>query len=80
MSTDRQTYRAGAKIRFVVPDEPPPTSVVIDDDGTAWQYWPGPDVERPWKSTTGEQATWVELVTRGELKIVHVGQEENRTP
>jgi hypothetical protein len=46
------TYKAGAIIRSVVPEEPDPMSVVIDDDGVAWQNRPGPDDGTPWKSTT----------------------------
>lgn len=68
-------YRVGAKIYVVVPDEPGPKSIVVDNEGDAWQSRPGPGVERPWKSTTGEERTWTELVAEGSLKLVHLGEE-----
>lgn len=66
-------YKVGAKISFVVPPEPDPMSVVIDDDGLAWQNRPGPGDEEPWKSTAGDERSWSELVSKGDLKVVHLG-------
>jgi hypothetical protein len=66
-------YKVGAKISFVVPLEPEPMSVVIDEDGVAWQNRPGPDEDHPWKSTAGEVRAWAELVSKGALKLVHLG-------
>jgi len=67
-------YKVGAKLTMVWPDEPDAMTVVVDDDGDAWQNRPGPEVERPWKSVTGEERTWVELLTeRGQLKVVYLG-------
>jgi hypothetical protein len=40
-------YKVGAKISFVVPIEPEPLSVVIDDQGVAWQNRPGLDEDEP---------------------------------
>ena len=69
------SYRVGAKIYVVVPDEPSPKSIVVDEADNAWQHRPGPGVQRPWKSTTGGERTWTELVAEGSLKLVHLGEE-----
>lgn len=66
-------YKVGAKISFVIPIEPEPLSVVIDDDGLAWQNRPGPDDGEPWKSTAGDERSWSELVSKGDLRVVHIG-------
>lgn len=66
-------YKVGAKISFVIPIEPEPLSVVIDDQGVAWQNRPGPDEDQPWKSTTSEARSWAGLVSEGALKLVHLG-------
>jgi len=66
-------YRVGAKLSVVVPAEPAPMSVVIDNEGDAWQNRPGPERSEPWQSVTGEARTWVDLVAqRGPLKLVHL--------
>lgn len=67
------TYKVGAKIRSVVPEEPDPMAVVVDDDGLAWQNRPGPDDEQPWKSTAGDERSWTELVSAGDLRVVYLG-------
>ncbi|HEY2085483.1 MAG TPA: hypothetical protein VGH54_05540 [Mycobacterium sp.] len=70
-------YKVGAKLSVVVPPEPGPMSVVIDAGGNAWQNRPGPDVQRPWKSTEGEEWSWVVLVSeQGPLKLVHLAEEQ----
>lgn len=66
-------YKVGAVIRSVVPDEPEHMTVVVDDDGLAWQNRPGPDDEQPWKSTAGDQRSWTELVSKGDLRLVYIG-------
>jgi len=67
-------YKVGAKLSVVVPAEPNPMSVVIDKEGDVWQHRPAPGVDRPWKSVTGEDRAWVELVAElGPVKLVHLG-------
>jgi hypothetical protein len=67
-------YKVGAELWVTWPDEPDAMTVVIDKDGDAWQNRPGPGVERPWKSVTGEEKAWEELLPeRGKLKVVHLG-------
>jgi hypothetical protein len=52
-------------------------TVVVDSGGDAWQNRPGPDVEQPWKSTDGEERSWLALVSeRGPVKLVYLAEEQ----
>jgi len=74
MDTAMDHYKVGAKLSVVMPDEPGPMAVVIDKEGDVWQNRPGPEVEQPWKSVTGEERAWMELLPeRGPVKLIHLG-------
>jgi hypothetical protein len=66
------------EITLEVPQEPPPLSVVLDGRDLAWQRLGGrwvrlgtPTLNFGPGTVKGPQATWVELLAAGPVRVIH---------